>query len=286
MVSDGTEFAVGDIGRLLQEAKRNTKAKQEKWEKYYNRSRRDVQIKPKFEGPYRVLEVKNNGVVIWKAGKRLTVNVDQVRIYRHRKCYEMEIRTGSSDSNSSRQESSSFDGVQRRSNESQSTPNYWFEKSRMIKINENQKIGYKRSRESGSPGPERKIRKVSDHTLPKRALSSNYTTNSNLPKFRKKSQREETVAPSTSGYNLRPRGRRGVESRPAMEMKTQQGGPVRARKSKGRNYNPYIEERTRSDNRSARRRGDQQRKDQERKGASTRRSISLEVLVEDTNYKS
>ncbi|GFW47145.1 uncharacterized protein TNCV_55981 [Trichonephila clavipes] len=45
MVSDGTEFAVGDIERLFEEAKRNTKTKHEKWEKYYNRRRRDVQIK-------------------------------------------------------------------------------------------------------------------------------------------------------------------------------------------------------------------------------------------------
>ncbi|GFW56844.1 uncharacterized protein TNCV_160741 [Trichonephila clavipes] len=88
MVSDGTDFAVGDIERLFEEARRNTETKQEKWKKYYNRRRRDVQIKvndwvlvathplssatrnvvakfkPKFEGPYRVLDVKNNNVVI------------------------------------------------------------------------------------------------------------------------------------------------------------------------------------------------------------------------------
>ncbi|GFU76139.1 uncharacterized protein TNCV_206831 [Trichonephila clavipes] len=45
MVSDGTEFAVGDIDRLFEEARRNTRTKNEKWEKYYNRRRRDVQIK-------------------------------------------------------------------------------------------------------------------------------------------------------------------------------------------------------------------------------------------------
>ncbi|GFV83869.1 uncharacterized protein TNCV_387771 [Trichonephila clavipes] len=142
MVSDGTEFAVGDIERLFEEARRNTETKQEKWKKYYNRRRRDVQIKvnnwvlvatqplssatrkvvakfkPKFEGPYRVLDVKNNNVVIWKAGKRLTINVDQVRIYRHRKCDETKIGTGSSDNGSLRDESSGFDRVQRRSNES------------------------------------------------------------------------------------------------------------------------------------------------------------------------
>ncbi|GFU69089.1 uncharacterized protein TNCV_4458161 [Trichonephila clavipes] len=45
MVSDGTEFAVGDIEKLFEDARRSTKAKHEKWEKYYNRRRRDVQIK-------------------------------------------------------------------------------------------------------------------------------------------------------------------------------------------------------------------------------------------------
>ncbi|GFU74676.1 hypothetical protein TNCV_2457431, partial [Trichonephila clavipes] len=39
-----------------------------------------------------------------------------------------------------------------------------------------------------------------------------------------------------------------------MEMKTQQGGPVRDRKSKGRNYSSYIEEQTRSGNKNTRRR--------------------------------
>ncbi|GFX67871.1 retrovirus-related Pol polyprotein from transposon 297 [Trichonephila clavipes] len=88
MVSEGTEFAVGDIERLFDEARRNSKFKHEKWKKYYNRRRRDVQIKvndwiliathpvnsatkkvvakfkPKFEGPYRALEVKNNNNVV------------------------------------------------------------------------------------------------------------------------------------------------------------------------------------------------------------------------------
>ncbi|GFY12420.1 uncharacterized protein TNCV_1798421 [Trichonephila clavipes] len=78
-------------------------------------------------------------------------------------------------------------------------------------------------------------------------------------------KRRISRAPSTSRYNLRSRGGREVESRPAMEMKTQQGGPVRSRKGRGRKDNPYIEERTRSGNRNVRRIGDQQREDQERK---------------------
>ncbi|GFU17920.1 hypothetical protein TNCV_4029371 [Trichonephila clavipes] len=45
MVLDGTELAVEDIERLFDEARRDTKAKHEKWAKYYDRRRRDVQIK-------------------------------------------------------------------------------------------------------------------------------------------------------------------------------------------------------------------------------------------------
>ncbi|GFT69004.1 uncharacterized protein TNCV_3033251, partial [Trichonephila clavipes] len=122
---------------------------------------------------------------------------------------------------------------------------------------------YKQSRESRSSGPERKIRKGSIHRVNKRTLSSN-DTNSVLPKYRKRGRTVETVVASTGRYNLRLIGGREVESRPAMEMKAQQGGPVRSRKSRGRNNNPCIEERTRSDNWKTRRRGDQQQEDQER----------------------
>ncbi|GFX21709.1 uncharacterized protein TNCV_1200891 [Trichonephila clavipes] len=99
MVSDGTEFAVGNIERLFEEARRNTKAKREKWEKYYNRCRSDGQIK-------------------------------------------------------------------------------------------------------------------------------------------KEKQKRRTVTPITSCYNFRPRSRKRVESRPTIERKTQQGGPVRSRRGRGRNYSP------------------------------------------------
>ncbi|GFV05348.1 uncharacterized protein TNCV_225591 [Trichonephila clavipes] len=347
MVSDGTEFAVRDIERLFIEAGRNTKIKHEKWEKYYNRRKRDVQIKvndwglvathplssatrkvvakfkPKFEGPYRVLDVKNNNVVIWKAGKGLAINVDQVRIYRHRKCDETEIGTGSSDNGSLRDESSGFDRVQRRSNESRdgkkkgsevkreleekglsfrndqsekhtnktnkrgplirSIPSSWSEKGRMNKKNE--RLGYKRSNESRSGGPERKVQKESEHRVNKRNLSSN-DSNSMLPKFKKKNRREETVTPTTSGYNLRPRKGKREETRLTIERKTQQGGPVRSRKGRARNDSPYIEKRTRSSNKNARRGGDQQRQDQERRGTCTKKSLSLEVLVGNANYKS
>ncbi|GFX48510.1 uncharacterized protein TNCV_584091 [Trichonephila clavipes] len=119
----------------------------------------------------------------------------------------------------------------------------------------------------------------------KRNLSSN-NSNSVLPRLRKKNRREEKVTPTTSGYNLRPRKEKREEFRLTIERKTQQGGPVRSRKGRGRNYSSYIKERTRSSNKSTRRGGDQQRQDQERRGTCTNKSLSLEVLVGNANYKS
>ncbi|GFX09584.1 uncharacterized protein TNCV_2029501 [Trichonephila clavipes] len=71
-----------------------------------------------------------------------------------------------------------------------------------------------------------------EHRVAKRELSSKY--NNDLTKFRKKGRTEETIMPSRSGYNLRPRKGAKVESRPTIEMKTQQGGTVRARNSRER----------------------------------------------------
>ncbi|GFX65814.1 uncharacterized protein TNCV_2043471 [Trichonephila clavipes] len=39
---------------------------------------------PNFEETYRVLEVRNNNLTIWKKGRRVTVNIDQVRVYHPR----------------------------------------------------------------------------------------------------------------------------------------------------------------------------------------------------------
>ncbi|GFT15705.1 uncharacterized protein TNCV_4986131 [Trichonephila clavipes] len=105
MVSDGTEFVVGDIEKLFDQARRNTKAKHEKWEKYYNRRRR------------------NNNLEVWKAGKRVTVNIDQVRLYHQRENDENEIRVGNSDNSGSRYQASSFEGVRLTSNWSQNSKN-------------------------------------------------------------------------------------------------------------------------------------------------------------------
>ncbi|GFS73933.1 retrovirus-related Pol polyprotein from transposon 17.6 [Trichonephila clavipes] len=105
---EGAEYVGRNIEKLFDEARQNMRKQHKRWEKYYNRKRREVNIKvndlvlvrthfisaagrrvigkfmPKFEGPYRVLEVRNNNLIILKRGKKVTVNIDQVRVYRPR----------------------------------------------------------------------------------------------------------------------------------------------------------------------------------------------------------
>ncbi|GFS70015.1 hypothetical protein NPIL_62931 [Nephila pilipes] len=50
-------------------------------------------FKHKFEGPYEVMKVENNNVIIWKEGKSITVDVDQVRIYQPRERDEGVVET-------------------------------------------------------------------------------------------------------------------------------------------------------------------------------------------------
>ncbi|GFY31357.1 uncharacterized protein TNCV_753151 [Trichonephila clavipes] len=107
-VTEGAEYVGRNIEKLFDEARQNMRKQHKNWEKYYNRKGREVNIKVndlvlvqthfisaagrrvvgkfmlKFEGPYRVLEVRNNNLIIWKKGKRVTINIDQVRVYRPR----------------------------------------------------------------------------------------------------------------------------------------------------------------------------------------------------------
>ncbi|GFV74762.1 transposon Ty3-I Gag-Pol polyprotein [Trichonephila clavipes] len=95
-VIEGAEYVGRNIEKLFDEARQNMRKQHKNWEKYYNRKRREVNIKvndlvlvqthfisaagrrvvgkfmPKFKGPYRVLEVRNNNLIIWKKGKRVT----------------------------------------------------------------------------------------------------------------------------------------------------------------------------------------------------------------------
>ncbi|GFU72322.1 retrovirus-related Pol polyprotein from transposon 412 [Trichonephila clavipes] len=103
-VTEGAEYVGRNIEKLFVEARQNMWKQHKTWEKYYNRKRRKVNIKlndlvlvqthfmsaacrrvvgkfmPKFEGPYRVLEVRNKNLIIWKKGRRITVNIDQEQV--------------------------------------------------------------------------------------------------------------------------------------------------------------------------------------------------------------
>ncbi|GFV08060.1 uncharacterized protein TNCV_1046891 [Trichonephila clavipes] len=302
-ITDGTEFAVGYIERLFEEARRNQETKHENWKKYYNRRRRGVQIKvndwvlvathplslatrkivanfkPKFEGPYRVLDVKNNNVVIWKAGKRLTINVDQVRIYRHRKCDETEIGTGSPDNGSLRDESSGFDRVQRRSNDSRDGKKKGSEVKREL---EEKWLGFRNNQGEKHTNETNKCRPLM------RLIPISWYEKDRVIKRGKRNDYfiREHINLGREDQKGRPRIGKREESRPTIERKEKQGVPVRSRKGRGRNDSPYIEERTRSRNKNARRGVDQQPQDQERRGTWTKKPLSLEVLIGNANCKS
>ncbi|GFY08166.1 uncharacterized protein TNCV_1355791 [Trichonephila clavipes] len=212
MVSDGTEFAVGDIEKLFEEDRRNTKAKHEKWAKYYDRRRNDVQIKvndwvliktdllssatkkvvakfkPKFEDSYRVLEKDQGETHTSIASNRRPL-----------------VR---------------------------SSPGSWTEPNRRTKKCRKETLGFKRSWQSGLRGPERKYKKSPRQQGAERKFSVN---SNDLPYFRKRGRRDETVLPSTSVYNSRPRRGAKLESLPPSEKRTQQGGPVQ-KKEAGRNH--------------------------------------------------
>ncbi|GFX28134.1 uncharacterized protein TNCV_424611 [Trichonephila clavipes] len=119
--------------------------------------------------------------------------LDQFRIYRHRKCDETEIGTGSSDNGNLPDESSSFDKVQSMSNELRDGKKKGSEVKRELEekgLSFRNNQGNKRSNESRSGGPERKVQKGSEHRVKKRGLSSN-NSNSVLPRLRKKNRREK-----------------------------------------------------------------------------------------------
>ncbi|GFV97491.1 hypothetical protein TNCV_2039991 [Trichonephila clavipes] len=121
----------------------NTKTKHEKWAKYYDRRRRDVQI------------MVNDWVLIeeQKKGKKET-------------------------------------------------------------------LGFKRSWQSGSGGPERKCKRAPRQQGAKQKFS---VKSNDLPNFSIRNRRNKTVMPITSGYNLRSRRDAKMEFRPANEKRTQQG---------------------------------------------------------------
>ncbi|GFT15520.1 retrovirus-related Pol polyprotein from transposon 17.6 [Trichonephila clavipes] len=80
---------------------------------------------PQFEGSYRVLEVRNNNLIILKRGKKVTVHIDQVRVYRPRQsdtissdCHVDTLYEGQRSSDrSSRSQPGKFKGSRKTSSE-------------------------------------------------------------------------------------------------------------------------------------------------------------------------
>ncbi|GFT64590.1 uncharacterized protein TNCV_649661 [Trichonephila clavipes] len=83
LVTDSAEYVGGNIEKLFDEAMPNMQRQHKTWARYYNRKRRAVRMKVN-DFVLSVLEVQNNNLNIWKRGRRVTVNVDQVQIYHPR----------------------------------------------------------------------------------------------------------------------------------------------------------------------------------------------------------
>ncbi|GFT16420.1 uncharacterized protein TNCV_280851 [Trichonephila clavipes] len=179
-VTEGAEYVGRNIEKLFDEARQNRRKQHKHWEKYYNRKRREVNIKvndlvlvqthfisaagrrvvgkfmPKLEGPYRVLEVRNNNLIILKRGKNVTVNIDQVRVYRPR-----QSDTISSDSHVE----TLYEGQRSSDRSSRSQPGK-FEGSR--KTSSEQNNGHKSSKGNAGWEDPRLKRKGSEHRDQKR----------------------------------------------------------------------------------------------------------------------
>ncbi|GFW70167.1 uncharacterized protein TNCV_4467261 [Trichonephila clavipes] len=180
-VTEGAEYVGRNIEKLFDEARQNMQKQHKNWGKYYNRKRREVNIKvndlvlvqthfispagrrvvgkfmPKFEEPYRVLEVRDNNLITWKKVKRVTVNIDQVRVHRPRQ----------SDTISSDNHVETLYEVQRSSNRSKRSQPGKFKGSR--KTSSEDSNGRKSNKGNAGWEDPRLKRKGSEHRDQKRA---------------------------------------------------------------------------------------------------------------------
>ncbi|GFW70717.1 uncharacterized protein TNCV_2922721 [Trichonephila clavipes] len=75
-VTEGAEYEGRNIEKLFDEVRQNMRKQHKNWE--------NIIIGKGGKLASKVLEVRNNNLIIWKKGKRVTVNIDQVRVYRPR----------------------------------------------------------------------------------------------------------------------------------------------------------------------------------------------------------
>ncbi|GFX30393.1 hypothetical protein TNCV_3460441 [Trichonephila clavipes] len=238
MVSDGTEFAMGDIEKLFEEVRSNAKIKHEKWPKYYNRMRQNIRIKindwvllkthplssatmkkvvkfkPKFEGPYRVLKVQNNNLILWKVRKRITVDIDKVRarIYHQRKSDENVIKVGNSDSRGSEYKACSFESVRPRSDRSESFRNRESGERRGVKGKTTSFAGDQDGR-LNYVGPFRKKIWPAETSLQQREVGP-YNLRPRVKVNKEAGSRSSRGEMQDEGGSIRSRGKRFQEPRP------------------------------------------------------------------------
>ncbi|GFW36819.1 uncharacterized protein TNCV_4348601 [Trichonephila clavipes] len=193
-VSDGAEFVVGNIEKLLKAARQSTRIIHEKWAKYYNKRRREVNNR--VNGLVLVETHPISSATKKKAGRRTTVIIDQVRIYHQRKNDERVVDVESSVSSVSEYQSSSLEENRPRLDLSQGYRNSEFAERQ---VEQGKKQQYKKTRQdvmrykrkvpaSRSVEPEKKKNRRPIRETNKRALMSSAASTKQVKKRVKKSK--------------------------------------------------------------------------------------------------
>ncbi|GFW76790.1 retrovirus-related Pol polyprotein from transposon 412 [Trichonephila clavipes] len=345
-VKEDAKYVGNNIERLFDEARRNMQKQHKYWEKHYNLRRRDVHIKvndlvllqthflsaagkkqvgkfmPKFEGPYKVLEIKGNNLVIWKNGRNITVNIDQVRVYRPRQSDtinsdsqietlydEQEVSHGSNRSHQGqfkehrKTSSQESEGCRsRQSNTTREIPrnkrkiNSTASKGPAIKRS---KICKKRSRQ-GSDHQDRKRHAPEQRQGVKRSIPSSFSSNNN------KFQRPNTSSPgvqSIAGPSKLPDRRNATTTSGSRMEVSGRDNQTRQTRATTRRHNEQAEKTIRSNQTNTRRpcpyylRSRIQEKDRIHENLNNieingipgsifrRRSLSMEAMNGDTVHR-
>ncbi|GFS65710.1 retrovirus-related Pol polyprotein from transposon 17.6 [Trichonephila clavipes] len=267
-VTEDAKYVGNNIEKLFDEARRNMQKQHRSWEKHYNLRRRDVHIKvndlvllqthflsaagkkqvgkfmPKFEGPYKVLEIKGNNLVIWKNGRNITVNIDQVRVYRPRQSdtisSDSPIETLYDEQEVSHGSNRSHQGQfkEHRKTSSQERPSY-----------KRSKICKKRSRQ-GSDHQDRKRHAPEQRQGVKRSIPSSFSSKNN------KFQRHNTSSPgvkSIAGPSKLPDRRTATTTGGSRMEVSGRDNQTRQTRATTRRHNEQAEKTIRSNQTNTRR---------------------------------
>ncbi|GFT70182.1 uncharacterized protein TNCV_3456441 [Trichonephila clavipes] len=185
-----------------------------------------------------------------KNGRSIIIDADVM--CKLRKCDETEIGTGSSDNGSLRDESSGFDRVQRRSNESRDGKKKGSEVKREL---EEKGLSFKNDQTDVRPIS---ANHLSDQNLALGLRQVERFKKKDRPNKRNSNAHHKRLQPQTTKWK-----KSGIPTNHGDENRTRRTSSSQEKQMK--ELQPYIEVQTRSDNKNTRRRGNQQKKDQERK---------------------